>query len=94
MSVYEESSEKCTNNISDRHIKELLQEYQLKNIEEINKSSSTGGGADVQEAEGFEKYEKSNPAHGDKMFHYFMCKIQSNPGQILRYMLASFFKYS
>lgn len=37
------------------------------------------------EGTGEEKYEKSLPAHGDKMFYQFVTKIQANPGQILRY---------
>uniref|UniRef100_A0A1B6KXX9 Programmed cell death protein 2 C-terminal domain-containing protein n=1 Tax=Graphocephala atropunctata TaxID=36148 RepID=A0A1B6KXX9_9HEMI len=33
-----------------------------------------------------EKYEKSLPAHGDKLFHTFISRIQKHPGQILRYI--------
>lgn len=36
------------------------------------------------EGAGEEKYEKSLPAHGDKMFYQFVTKIQANPGQVLR----------
>lgn len=36
------------------------------------------------ESIGEEKYEKSIPAHGDKMFYQFVTKIQANPGQIMR----------
>lgn len=34
---------------------------------------------------GEEKYEKTLPAHGDKMFYQLVSRIQANPGQILRY---------
>lgn len=40
-------------------------------------------GIDMNEGDA-EKYEKTVPAHGDKMFHHFISRIQKNPGQILR----------
>ncbi|XP_046674340.1 programmed cell death protein 2-like [Homalodisca vitripennis] len=43
--------------------------------------SSVGDNAEVSE-----KYEKSLPAHGDKLFHTFISRIKRNPGQILRYI--------
>ncbi|CAG9837347.1 unnamed protein product [Diabrotica balteata] len=87
MSVWEETQEKQSGNVSDRHVKELLQDYQQKNDDNLHLVSPEGGGA--AGGEEFEKYEKSNPAHGDKMFHHFLSKIQSNPGQILRYSRES-----
>ncbi|CAH0559470.1 unnamed protein product [Brassicogethes aeneus] len=82
MAVWEETN--CnSSSISDRHVKELLQEYQQRN-EEITKASSPGHGDSPTET-AYEKYEKSNPAHGDKMFYHFMSKIQTNPAQLLRY---------
>ncbi|KAJ3627162.1 hypothetical protein MTP99_014561 [Tenebrio molitor] len=83
MNVWEETS--SASNISDRHVKELLQEYQQKN-DDLNLMSPDSGGASAQITDNvYEKYEKSNPAHGDKMFHHFLSKIQMNPTQILRY---------
>lgn len=81
MNVYEEVLEKTA---IDTHVRELLQEYQLNNEEltvASNDDSATSGGncGDV-----IEKYEKSTPAHGDKMFHNFLSRIQTNPGQIFR----------
>ncbi|CAG9853972.1 unnamed protein product [Phyllotreta striolata] len=82
VAVWEESNEKLTANITDRHVKDLLQEYQQKHEENLVLGGSPEGGG---VAEGGEGYEKSHPAHGDKMFHHFLTKIQSTPGQILRY---------
>lgn len=82
MAVWEETNEKYPTNISDSHVKELLQDYQQKNIE--TSELSTDNDEEAQNMKMFEKYEKSTPAHGDKMFHRFLSKIQMNPGQILR----------
>lgn len=84
ISVYEEVLEKSVSN--DTHVRELLQEYQrhtddmtiMSNDDDKAIGGSCGGDPD-------EKYEKSTPAHGDKMFHNFLTRIQMNPGQILRY---------
>lgn len=85
LTVWEESGGNSSSTITDRHVKELLQEYQQRKEEKTNLSSPEGGGAAALEGDTeFEKYEKSNPAHGDKMFHYFLSKVQSNSGQILR----------
>ncbi|RZC33517.1 programmed cell death protein 2-like, partial [Asbolus verrucosus] len=84
LAVWEETSN--ASSISDRHVKELLQEYQQKNEDDVNLLSPDSGGASAEMTDNaFEKYEKSNPAHGDKMFHHFLSKIQMNPSQILRY---------
>lgn len=85
MSVWEETSEKYPTNITDSHVKELLQDYQQKNIE-TSDFVITDNDKESQQMKNFEKYEKSTPAHGDKMFHRFLSKIQMNPGQILRYL--------
>lgn len=82
MSVWEETSEKYPTNITDSHVKELLQDYQQKNIE--TSGIVNDNDEEPQQMKNFEKYEKSSPAHGDKMFHRFLSKIQMNPGQILR----------
>lgn len=39
----------------------------------------------VNNDESMEKYEKTLPAHGDKLFHNLISKIQKSPGQLLRY---------
>lgn len=78
VSVWEETD--SSSNGIDRHVKELLLEYQQKNEEITNEDIDLGACS----GPGEENYEKSAPAHGDKMFHYFLTKIQKNPGQILR----------
>ncbi|XP_063911755.1 programmed cell death protein 2-like [Zophobas morio] len=84
MTVWEETSGAST--ISDRHVKELLQEYQQKTEDDLNLLSPDNDGASAQITDNtYEKYEKSHPAHGDKMFHHFLSKVQMNPSQILRY---------
>lgn len=83
MAVWEESNS-FSSSISDRHVKELLQDYQQRNDDTLSLSSPEGGGGGAANETTLEKYEKSNPAHGDKMFHNFLSKIQANPSQILR----------
>lgn len=83
ISVWEESAEKHSTYISDGHVKELLQKYQQKNDEHFNLNSPDNESG-AENMENLEKYEISNPAHGDKMFHRFLSKIQINPEQILR----------
>lgn len=87
LSVYYEENSNSIPHISDRHVKELLQEYQQKTDDNSHLVSPDSGGAcaPIIDNNTYEKYEKSNPAHGDKMFHHFLSKIQMNPGQILRY---------
>lgn len=84
MCVWEENSDTYSANISDVHVKELLQDYQQKNniSTELETADNEFG---AENRENLEKYEKANPAHGDKMFHRFLSKIQINPGQVLRY---------
>lgn len=77
MSVWEESNSPKMNDV---HVKELLLEYQKK--EDINSMNIETD--DRRAEEGHESYEKSVPAHGDKMCHFFLSRVQKNPGQILR----------
>lgn len=83
ISVAEEKQTLSCSGISDQHVRELLQEYH-KNEQgfDLNACDKGGGEADCDGIS--EKYEKGLPAHGDKMFHQFMCQIQKSPGQILR----------
>lgn len=78
------------NNYGAEHIKELLNEYQLHNDDDLDIMTSqqhadSGGGSHHGDGDlNVEKYEQSAPIHGDRMFHHFITKIQQNPGQILR----------
>lgn len=83
ISVWEETVGDYSTSTSDSHVKELLQDYQQKNTTVCTNLSSENG-SETQESSNFEKYEKSLPAHGDKMFHRFLSRLQSSPGQILR----------
>ncbi|XP_017000330.2 programmed cell death protein 2-like [Drosophila takahashii] len=67
------------------HIRDLYQEYKLRDGEAAH--SPTGGGASGsgEAGEEYESYEKALPAHGDIVFHNFITTIQQNPGQLLRY---------
>ncbi|RZF49093.1 hypothetical protein LSTR_LSTR008379 [Laodelphax striatellus] len=83
ISVGEE--ERCTSNspTNSEHVKELLQGFH-QSWQGVEEQTGGNGGAPADVCGG-EKYERSIPAHGDKMFHSFLCRIQSNPGQLLRY---------
>ncbi|XP_018331420.1 programmed cell death protein 2-like [Agrilus planipennis] len=86
VSVWEEQI--SSSNISDHHVRELLTEYQQKNQDEFKETSKNSNNQKINDNQGdtvSEKYEKSLPAHGDRMFHHFITRIQMNPGQILRY---------
>ncbi|XP_076259568.1 programmed cell death 2 like trus [Rhynchophorus ferrugineus] len=90
MSVWEED-ENCIYDVgNDSHIKELLLTYQQKNGDinspqrhqrKSNITASIEGDFDLAN----EEYEQGKPHHGDLLFHHFISKIQTNPGQILRY---------
>lgn len=75
----------ASNLIPDHHIRDLLQEYQQNNEEGENLLHVEPLPVNASDAATLEKYEKSLPAHGDKIFHHFLTKIHNNPGQILRY---------
>lgn len=69
------------------HVRELLQEYQQNNDDGMNMLRPEQEKSLVQdqgEHLTHEKYEKSIPTHGDRMFHRFVSRIQNHPGQILR----------
>ncbi|CAH1974921.1 unnamed protein product [Acanthoscelides obtectus] len=90
LSVWEEGTDKSSMGVSDVHVKELLQDYQMKTAESTDSSGPDSGGGDKTGGdEAYEKYEKSHPAHGDKMFHHFLSKVQANSGQLLRYSRES-----
>ncbi|KAK6626588.1 hypothetical protein RUM44_009062 [Polyplax serrata] len=78
ISVAEEGTTSCNSD----HIRELILEYQRNNGDVLFHGSHQH--RDENEAAA-EDYEKAIPAHGDKMFHHFLNRIQKNPGQILRY---------
>ncbi|XP_075238197.1 programmed cell death 2 like trus [Lycorma delicatula] len=84
VSVGEE--EQCLSNspTNAEHVRELLQGYQQWGIDDQTLSNQTSSNS-VGDLGGGENYERSIPAHGDKMFHSFLSRIQVNPGQILRY---------
>lgn len=73
-----------TTHVSE-HVRDLLQEYQQKSSEDGSPLHSPQHEKSHGEQIVVEKYEKSVPTHGDKFFHYFISRIQENPGQILRY---------
>jgi len=74
--------ENCGTDVS-QHVRDLLVEYQRNNSEVSSKFMPECGNAKTIETD-LEKYEKGIPKHGDEMFHNFVCKIQRNPGQLLR----------
>ncbi|KAH8331138.1 hypothetical protein KR067_012059 [Drosophila pandora] len=70
--------------LSMDHIRDLYQEYKLRDGDAA--SSPTGAAVGSGEpGEENESYEKAIPAHGDFVFHNFITTIQQNPGQVLRY---------
>ncbi|GLG94755.1 Programmed cell death protein 2-like [Gryllus bimaculatus] len=67
------------------HVRDLLQEYQQNSNDDGSPHHSPEHEKEPGDQLMAEKYEKSVPAHGDKMFHHFVSKIQQCAGQILRY---------
>ncbi|BES91579.1 Programmed cell death protein 2, C-terminal putative domain [Nesidiocoris tenuis] len=64
---------------NEEHIQELMSHVQISADEAADVSGH-------QRSPGIEEhYEKTLPAHGDKLFHQFVSRISANPGQILRY---------
>lgn len=74
--------EDCNMDVS-QHVRDLLVEYQHSNPDASTKFTLDSGNPKTIETD-VEKYEKSIPKHGDEMFHNFLCRIQRNPGQLLR----------
>lgn len=73
--------EEVSANYNSEHVRELIQEYQRNHGDIVHQGINQG-----REGSGAtsEEYEKAIPAHGDKMFHHFLSRIQNNPGQLLR----------
>ena len=71
----------------NQHVRDLFLEY--KRTDPDDKADGNMQ-SDEDVCKGFdgsaEKYEKSLPKHGDEMFHIFITRIQTNPGQILRFV--------
>lgn len=75
------------------HIQELMMDYE--NRSEVRSSPEEPGaaaaavailgGSGVLGGVEEETYERGVPIHGDVMFHYFLQRVQENPGQIIRY---------
>lgn len=90
ISVSEEERRISNSPTNADHVQDLLHEYKQWTVdEEYNNVAVLNNQTDpdsTNNMEVCEKYEKSVPAHGDKMFHHFVSRIQSNPGQILRYI--------
>ncbi|XP_063991569.1 programmed cell death protein 2-like [Diachasmimorpha longicaudata] len=62
-----------------QHERDLAREYQMHLPESAGAEEVRGMDTNP------EAYEKSIPKHGDEMFHHFKCRIQKNPGQLIRY---------
>lgn len=77
--------EECSADVS-QHVRELFVEYQHSNADVSTKFTAESGNVKTIDTD-VEKYEKGVPRHGDEMFHNFVCRIQRNHGQLLRYNL-------
>uniref|UniRef100_A0A1B6EQJ5 Programmed cell death protein 2 C-terminal domain-containing protein n=2 Tax=Cuerna arida TaxID=1464854 RepID=A0A1B6EQJ5_9HEMI len=77
ISVNEEDEDKTSTPVNAEFNPHLYDEE----CNSVMDQSSVGDNGEVSE-----KYEKSLPAHGDKLFHTFISRIQKHPGQILRYI--------
>uniref|UniRef100_A0A146M603 Programmed cell death protein 2-like n=1 Tax=Lygus hesperus TaxID=30085 RepID=A0A146M603_LYGHE len=64
---------------NEQHIRELMDQVQ------ISADDAMPGASSSISPVGDEHYEKTLPAHGDKLFHQFVSRISANPGQMLRY---------
>ncbi|XP_017139969.2 programmed cell death protein 2-like [Drosophila miranda] len=71
--------------LSMDHIRDLYQEYKLRDDESAHSPMGGGASSSGEPCDDHESYEKALPAHGDIVFHNFITTIQQNPGQILRY---------
>ncbi|XP_059053630.1 programmed cell death protein 2-like [Achroia grisella] len=79
--IFVEEEWKSTANNDDK-VNELLNKYRRENEIEACSGDHVGGGGGGPEDE---PYEETTPLHGDRMFHTFITRLQTNPGQILRY---------
>ena len=90
VSVGEEDLHAASSTVTpiSEHVRDLLQEYQQNSDDDLNFMNPQQQDKNLVQGQGEqltqEKYEKSIPAHGDRMFHHFVSRIQHNPGQILR----------
>lgn len=75
--------EKIEKDSLSEHVQMLLMEYSRIN-ENKNELKAARNINVVQKSD--EKYEKSQPLHGDKLFHIFMSRVKANPDQIVRYV--------
>lgn len=73
--------EKLEKDPLSEHVQILLLEYS-KTSENRNSLRMANNVNVSQQSD--ENYEKSNPHHGDKLFHTFLSRIKSNPDQIIR----------
>ncbi|KAH8246847.1 hypothetical protein KR032_001855 [Drosophila birchii] len=71
--------------LSMDHIRDLYQEYKLRDEGATHSPTGVAAGSAVEPGDEHEAYEKALPAHGDIVFHNFITTIQQNPGQVLRY---------
>lgn len=74
--------EKLDKDPLSEHVQNLLVEY-TKNSGNRNVLKITNN-VNVVSEQSNEKYEKSRPPHGDKLFHSFVSRIKVNPEQIIR----------
>lgn len=61
---------------NEEHIRELMSQAQISTDETVSGRSKSPTSD--------EHYEKTLPAHGDKLFHQFISRISANPHQIIR----------
>ncbi|XP_054266645.1 programmed cell death protein 2-like [Macrosteles quadrilineatus] len=81
ISVCEEDVAKTVSPVNADVYKHMMMDEEVNSV--INKTTTE---AEVNASDTGEKYEKTLPPHGDKLFHQFITRIQRNPGQILRYI--------
>ncbi|XP_020814149.1 programmed cell death protein 2-like [Drosophila serrata] len=80
-----EEYENYGGSLSMDHIRDLYQEYKLRDEGAAHSPTALAAGSAVEVGDEHEAYEKALPAHGDILFHNFITTIQQNPGQVLRY---------
>lgn len=73
----------CWTSSVDNRVRELMEKYQRENGK-ITTTCTIQANPVNSENTTTEMYEKSEPAHGDKMFHTFLARIKQNPGHMLR----------